>query len=102
MKKLLSAAASLLTVSLLFSATAASATSYRVTLAQPAAEEVVIVRSAPWRCAGAECVTSQARSRPANACGAIARELGAVTAFAVDQVAFTAEELATCNEYARD
>lgn len=102
MKKLLSAAASLLAVSMLFTATAASATSYRVTLTQPSAQEVVIVRSSPWRCAGSECVSSQVRSRPANACGAIARELGSVTAFAVDDAGFTADELAACNEYARD
>lgn len=102
MKKLLPFAMSLLTVTMLFAATAASATSYRVTLTQAPVQEVVIVRSSPWRCAGAECVSSQVRSRPANACGAIARELGSVTAFAVDATTFTADELAACNEFARD
>lgn len=102
MQRLLPAMMSAATAVMLFSATTAGATTYRATLSEASSENIVIVHRAPWRCTGNECVTSEVRSRPEVACGAMARELGALTSFVSDSTAFTSEELADCNGYARD
>jgi hypothetical protein len=101
MKRSLSLILSLLTVTFLFSATAAQAgAAYRATLAETPTERVFVIRHAPWLCEQDSCATDQARSRPANVCHSVARELGMVTAFTVNEEAFTEDELARCNEAA--
>ncbi len=101
MHRSLSLLFSLLTVGFLFTATAAQAGSlYRATLAETPSERVHVIRRAPWVCEGDNCATDQARSRPANVCHSVARELGPVTAFTVDEEAFSDEELAECNQAA--
>ena len=92
---------SLLTATLLFAATAASAaTGYQASLAEAPGQRVAIVRGAAWVCNGDNCTTDSANSRPSYVCLHVARELGQVTGFSVNGEAFTAEELAACNESA--
>jgi hypothetical protein len=101
MQRTLSLILSFLTVAFLFNATAAQAGAVlRATLAEAPSERVHVIRRAPWVCSEDSCVTDQARSRPANVCHSVARELGIVTAFTVDDQAFTEEELTRCNEAA--
>ncbi|MEM8697309.1 MAG: hypothetical protein AAGE05_14905 [Pseudomonadota bacterium] len=101
MQRSLSLILSLCTVAFLFTATGAQAgTVYRATLAEATDERVHVIRRAPWVCDGDECATDQARSRPANVCHSVARELGTVLSFTVDSEAMSEEDLARCNEAA--
>jgi hypothetical protein len=101
MQRTLSLVLSLITVAFLFTATGAQAgTVYRATLAEATDERVHVIRNAPWVCDGAECATDRARSRPANVCHALVRELGTVVSFSIDSEAMAEEELARCNEAA--
>lgn len=101
MQRSLSLIFSLMTVALLFTATGAEArTPYQATLAEATDERVLVIRNAPWVCDGTECTTDGARSRPANVCLSVVRELGAVTSFVVDSEAMSEDDLARCNEAA--
>ena len=102
MNRLISLFLSALTVTMLFSATAAQAGAvYRATLTEAPADRVNIIRSAPWICEGDTCATDRARSRPANVCHSLVRELGTLVSFTVDSEPLSAEDLAECNEAAR-
>lgn len=101
MQRTLSFVLSLLTVTFLFTMTAAQAgVIYRATLAEATDERVHVIRRAPWVCDGDQCATDRARSHPSNICHAVADELGALTSFSIDSEAISAEKLAVCNEAA--
>lgn len=102
MQRFFSLFLSLVAVTFLFTATAGHASPvYRATLAQAPEARTAVIRSAPWTCEGDSCATNSARSRPANVCPQVARELGQVTAFTVDGEPISDEELSRCNESAR-
>lgn len=101
MQRIISLFLSAITVTFLFSATAAQAGAlYEATLSQATSERVHVIRSAPWVCDGDRCATDNARSRPTNVCYSLVRELGTVVSFSVNTEALTDEELARCNEAA--
>lgn len=94
--------ASALGAGLLLSATAAQASPvYRVTLAEASAERTPIIRNSPWICEGESCATNRATSRPEHVCVSVARELGRIVSFSVDDAPLGEEELARCNESAQ-
>ncbi|MCA1749044.1 MAG: hypothetical protein LC634_05745 [Sphingomonadales bacterium] len=101
MQRLISVFMSMLTVGLLFTATAGQAANYRVTLAEATGERTPVIRNAAWVCNGTECATATARSGPANSCVHVVRELGPVTEFTADGEALSEDELAACNARAR-
>jgi len=61
-----------------------------------------VVRDSIWRCTGTACVsTNETATRPAIACAALARQVGALLSFSANGRAFGAEELQACNARAR-
>ena len=78
-------------------ATAATGASYRAELATPAKASKFVVRDVVWKCTDASCIAPQSGSRPAIVCASLARKVGPLTAFLVEGVAVTADELARCN-----
>ncbi len=101
MQRTISALLSTITVFFLFAATAASAASpITAQLAEAPSDRVQIIRSTAWVCEGDICRTNNAGSRDSYECLRMARELGTVVSFAVSGEAFTAEQLAECNENA--
>ena len=66
------------------------------------AQERFVARDSIWRCAGTNCVsTNRTSTRPAIACAALVRQVGALRSFSADGRAFGAEELQACNARAR-
>lgn len=72
-------------------------TYYQVELAQPAASKQELLRSVFVKCEGTACRAPMASTAPKNMCISIAREFGAVAAFAAGDRIFTADEIAACN-----
>lgn len=71
------------------------------TSAQPSQTRFV-ARDSIWRCMGTACVsTNETATRPAIACAALARQVGALRSFSANGRAFGAEELQACNARAR-
>ena len=64
-----------------------------------AAKTKVVAGGAVFSCADAVCVAygAPARALSASACKAVAREVGAVSAYASDRKALQADDLARCN-----
>ncbi len=61
-----------------------------------------VARDSIWRCTGTACVsTNETATRPAIACAALARQVGALRSFSANGRAFGAEELQACNARAR-
>lgn len=99
MQRTLSLFLSAIVASLLFGATTAQASNHiTAKLAEAPAERVNVIRRTPWVCEGDTCETTRASSRDAYECIRLGRELGTITEFWVDGEAFTAEQLAACNE----
>jgi hypothetical protein len=73
---------------------AAGKTLVTAKLANPVAEKAqVIANSVVWTCEGDTCTAQLTRAVTARTCGALAAEVGQVTAFG----SLTAEDLARCN-----
>lgn len=73
-------------------------------VARPAAQPVearVIARDTLWNCGEGECTAAEADSRPAIICSLLAKEVGALTSFAVAGRLLPASELEKCNAKAR-
>lgn len=99
MKRTISLFMSAAVATLLFAGTTAQASNHlSAKLAEAPAERVNVVRRTPWVCEGDTCETTRASSRDAYECLRLGRELGTITEFWVDGEAFTAEQLAECNE----
>lgn len=80
---------------------ASAAPSYVASLATPAGVTKFVSSDRLWSCDGATCLAGGAATSPArNICVRLAKEHGAVTAFATKGRSFSAEELAACNERA--
>jgi hypothetical protein len=80
----------------------ALATSFQAETNSALARERFVARDSIWRCAGTNCVsTNRTSTRPAIACAALARQVGALKSFSADGRAFGAEELQACNARAR-
>jgi hypothetical protein len=106
MKKILAALASFSTAFLLISATTApafaAAPMYKLVPATAVTKaKSVVVGETLWRCAPAGCVAGESGSRPAIVCAQAARKVGKIESFTANGAAFTADELAKCNEKAR-
>jgi hypothetical protein len=105
MQRTLSTLAAFATAATLFSATSAFAqngAAYRLVPATAVtAASTVIASETLWKCNDAGCTASKATSRPAIVCAQAAKEVGKLTSFTAKGVAFTADELAKCNEKAR-
>jgi hypothetical protein len=70
---------------------------YRVELAQPAAERQVLAAGVIWTCEGTTCTAPRSNSRPAIVCARLAREAGTVARFSAGGDALPADQLARCN-----
>jgi hypothetical protein len=106
MKKILAVIASFSTAFLLISATTApafaAAPMYKLVPATAvAATKSVVVGETLWRCGPTGCVAAQSNSRPAVVCAQAARKVGKIESFTVGGAAFSADELAKCNEKAK-
>ncbi len=106
MKKILAVLASFSTAFLLISATTspafAAAPMYKLIPATAVASvKSVVVGETLWRCGPTGCVAGQSNSRPAVVCAQAARKVGKIESFTANGAAFTAEELAKCNEKAK-
>ena len=89
-------------LALLASATPALAQSgFRAEPAAAPARAVIVTRDNVWHCAAGGCTAERASARPAIACAALVREVGALTSFRADDRALDAAELAACNRRAR-
>lgn len=78
----------------------AAAPTLEAALATPA-QGRIITRSGAWNCSDAGCVSQSAASRPMVQCQLLAKEVGIVSRFSVDGVAFGEDDLAACNKKAR-
>lgn len=65
------------------------------------AGESFITRGVMWRCTDTGCVAPKGSSPAKVVCELTVREVGALTAFSVDGLAFDAEQLARCNARAK-
>ncbi|MCW3837170.1 hypothetical protein ACFQ1E_14680 [Sphingomonas canadensis] len=74
---------------------------YAATPATTPEKASLVTRTTVWKCGEGVCVASKATSRDAIMCELVARELGELTAFSVQGVAFDADALAKCNARAR-
>ena len=89
-------------LSLAFMSGPAFAAGFQAETGSPPSQQRFVARDSVWRCAGTSCVsTNRTSTRPAIACAALARQVGALRSFAVDGRAFGAEELQSCNARAR-
>ncbi|MDO9488316.1 MAG: hypothetical protein Q7J32_08070 [Sphingomonadaceae bacterium] len=80
---------------------ASAAPSYVATFATPAATTKLVSSERLWSCDGTTCLAGGDATSPArNICIRIAKEVGAVTGFTASGQAFTAEQVAACNERA--
>lgn len=83
-------------------ATPAFASGFQAETSTAPAQSRFVARDSAWRCAGTACVTTnQTSTRPAIACAALARQVGALRSFTANGRAFGAEELQACNARAR-
>jgi hypothetical protein len=106
MKKILASLASFSTAFLLITAatTPAFASSPMYKLVPATAVESaksVVVGEILWRCTTNGCVAREGTSRPAIVCAQAARKVGKIESFTAGGTAFTADELAKCNEKAK-
>ncbi len=106
MTKILAAIASFSTAFLLISAATtpafAAAPMYKlVPTAAVASAKSVVVGETLWRCSPTGCVAGESGSRPAVVCAQAARKVGKIESFTANGTAFSAEELAKCNEKAK-
>ena len=89
----------------LLSATAANARPanahgpfYQATAVAAPSADKLIIRGNVWKCAGAECASANpGESRAAIICEALAKEVGALSAFRAGDQAFDDAALAKCN-----
>ena len=89
-------------LSLALVAAPAFASAFQAETNSAPAQERFVARDSIWRCAGTNCVsTNRTSTRPAIACAALARQVGALKSFSVDGRAFGAEQLQACNARAR-
>lgn len=68
--------------------------------AQPTArpaEAKIVLRDTVWKCGESGCVAGKSNSRPAIVCAVLAREVGALSSFAVKGQPIAPEELEKCN-----
>lgn len=80
---------------------ASAAPSYVASFAAPTTTPKLVSSERLWSCEGATCLAGGGATSPAkNICVRLAKEVGAVTAFAAKGRDFTAEEVAACNERA--
>ncbi|MDG5489488.1 CC_3452 family protein [Sphingomonas sp. FW199] len=94
----------LLAAALVSAAAPAMAQSRAGYMAAPAAAkagESFITRGVMWRCTDNGCVAPKGSSPAKVVCELAVREVGTLTAFAVDGLAFDAEQLAKCNAKAK-
>ncbi|MEW4449193.1 hypothetical protein [Qipengyuania sp. JC766] len=70
---------------------------YKVQLAEPTAQEKVIVRGTAFVCRDDKCIAAKGRSRAEVMCGRLRKEVGPIVSFSADGTAFTAEQIAACN-----
>jgi hypothetical protein len=61
----------------------------------------VVVGETLWRCGPNGCVAGESNSRPAIVCAQAARKVGKIESFTANGTAFSADELAKCNEKAK-
>ena len=106
MKKIFAALASFSTAFLLISATTspafAAAPMYKLIPATAVASvKSVVVGETLWRCGPTGCVAAESNSRPAVVCAQAARKVGKIESFTASGAAFSADELAKCNEKAK-
>jgi hypothetical protein len=72
------------------------------TVSAPFAEaERIITGTTVWNCEGDACRATAERTANVRACRQLAREAGVITSYAVGDVAFSADQLASCNTAAR-
>ena len=106
MKKILAALASFSTAFLLITATTvpafAAAPMYKLVPATAVTSvKSVVVGETLWRCGPTGCVAGESGSRPAVVCAQAARKVGKIESFTANGAAFSADELAKCNEKAK-
>jgi hypothetical protein len=106
MTKILATLASFSTAFLVISTTAtpafAAAPMYKLVPATAVAStKSVVVGETLWRCGPTGCVAGESGSRPAVVCAQAARKVGKIESFTANGTAFSAEELAKCNEKAK-
>lgn len=70
---------------------------YRVELAQPATEPLLVADGLAWRCAGTSCTAAKSNSRPLTVCARLQRKAGAITRFESAKGPLDSRELARCN-----
>ncbi len=81
---------------------AAGGAAYRLVPATAVtAASTVVVNDTLWKCGEGGCLAANSTSRPAIVCAQAAKKVGKIESFSVRGEAFTAEELAKCNEKAR-
>jgi hypothetical protein len=66
-----------------------------------AAAERIITGTIVWNCDGPACRAGANQTNNVRACRQLARQAGRITAYSVGDVAFTADQLASCNTAAR-
>ncbi len=107
MTKIFAAIASFATATMLIGTAAtpvfaATAPAYRlVPVAAVTTTKPVIVKETLWRCSADGCVATQSTSRPSIVCAQAARKVGKLESFTANGTAFSADELAKCNEKAK-
>ncbi|HEY1605346.1 MAG TPA: hypothetical protein VGF77_07080 [Allosphingosinicella sp.] len=70
---------------------------YRAELSRPASAERFVAGDLVWNCAGISCAATQAASRPATDCAALADKVGALRGFAVAGRPLASDALEKCN-----
>ncbi len=70
---------------------------YRVELAEPAAEPVLVADGLAWRCQGSHCTAAKSNSRPLTVCVRLQRKAGPIARFESAKGALDEAELARCN-----
>lgn len=96
---------SLLGAAALFvAAPALAGTLFTADLAEPVAERTTfIANSAVWTCEDTSCVAELDRRTPTvRSCKKVAEEIGVLASFASERGELGAEDLAKCNEAAKD
>ena len=84
------------------SAPALAAESFQASTTARPPQQRFVARDSIWRCTGTQCVsTNRTATRPAIVCSSLARQVGALTRFAVDGRPFDASQLQNCNGRAR-
>ena len=75
----------------------AAGNQYRAELSKPAPAGRFVAHDLLWSCAGLSCVATQANSRPATDCAALADKAGALRSFAVAGRPLASDALEKCN-----